>query len=139
VMSFGCCPNPRAAYRVVNDLLSQILAGARCLAGGRIRDRPLFDAAQLRGHAFELNYFRLIGLLSLYACALTWIQMLELVKDKASTVEAFKPISYHSRWTRGAAAAGWGTSCIYSCSASLWTGARCRFDRVAGHVVDADL
>ncbi|MBN1681882.1 MAG: DNA translocase FtsK 4TM domain-containing protein [Anaerolineae bacterium] len=45
------------------------------------------------GQMFELDYFRIVGTLLLYAGILTWVQMIELVNDPAPTVEAFRPIS----------------------------------------------
>jgi S-DNA-T family DNA segregation ATPase FtsK/SpoIIIE len=46
------------------------------------------------GQMFDIDYFRVVGTLVLYAGALAWLHMLQLVDDVAPTVEAFKPISY---------------------------------------------
>jgi DNA segregation ATPase FtsK/SpoIIIE, S-DNA-T family len=43
--------------------------------------------------SFELDYFRIIGALLLFACALTWMHMLQLVDDTAPSVAAFRPIA----------------------------------------------
>jgi len=83
-------------------------------------------AQKFEDTGIELDYFRVIGMLSLYACALAWLQMIELVDNTAPTVETFRPISYNLAVERGAAAGGSATRFIYCCSANCWTSVRCR-------------
>jgi DNA segregation ATPase FtsK/SpoIIIE-like protein len=113
-MSFGLLPEPQAGLTgSLNDLLSQIFGWGKIVW-------PVFAfgigvwlmAHRFEGEAVELNYFRVIGVLSLYACVLTWLQMLELVNDVAPTVEAFKPISRDLAITQGRGG-GWVGHEIY--------------------------
>ncbi len=50
---------------------------------------------------FEIDYFRLIGALMLFACALTWVHFIELFNDPAPTVAAFDKISYQTAIDQG--------------------------------------
>ncbi len=102
-MSFGVLTEPQGGLTgSLNDLLSQIFGWGKIVWPVVTFGIGLYLMLHsFEGTHVELNYFRLIGLLSLYACALTWVQMLELVKDSAPTVEAFKPISYHLALDQG--------------------------------------
>ncbi len=113
-MSFNLLPEPQGGLTgSLNHLLSQVFGWGKIvwplvsfvvgvwLMKERFGDREV-----------ELDYFRIVGMISLYACALVWIQMLQLVRDTAPSVEAFRPISYHLAVTEGQGG-GWVGHEIY--------------------------
>ena len=114
-MSFGLMAEPETGLTgSLNHLLSQIFGWGKIVW-------PVFAfgaGVWLMVHSFaetdfELNYFRIFGLLSLYLCALAFIQMFELISDTAPTVEAFKPISHDLAIEQGRGG-GWLGHQIYT-------------------------
>jgi hypothetical protein len=107
-VSFGLLAEPETGLTgSLNDVLSQMFGWGKIVW-------PVVAAAVgiwlMKAHfvdtGFELDYFRVIGLISLYACALTWLQMIELIDNTAPTIEAFKPIS-HDLAIEQARGGGW--------------------------------
>jgi S-DNA-T family DNA segregation ATPase FtsK/SpoIIIE len=96
-ISMGLLPEPQAGLTgTLNHLLSQLFGwGKLVLPVAGFSVGVWLMAQKFEDTGIELDYFRVIGMLSLYACALAWLQMIELVGDTAPTVEAFRPISYH--------------------------------------------
>lgn len=95
-MSFGLLPPVTGGLTgTINHILSQLFGWGKIVW-------PLTSAViglwlmmrYFGGQMFEVDYFRVVGAISLYACALTWLHFFELVNDPAPTVEAFREISY---------------------------------------------
>ncbi|MBN1562563.1 MAG: DNA translocase FtsK 4TM domain-containing protein, partial [Anaerolineae bacterium] len=94
-LSFGAMPQPEGGLSgTVNDILSQAFGRGKIVwpivafgLGVWLMVQKFEDAH------IELDYFRIVGVISLYACALTWIQMIELFNNTQPSIELFEPIS----------------------------------------------
>ena len=95
-MSFGLLPPPNGGLTgTLDTLLSQLFGWGKIvlpLAGFALGAWLMVQSFAATG--IELDYFRIVGMLSLFVCGLSWIHMFELMDDPAPTVEAFRPISY---------------------------------------------
>ncbi len=95
-MSLGVLPPPEGGLTgTIDNLLSQLFGWGKIvlpIAGFGVGVWLMVQSFEATG--IELDYFRIIGMLALFACGLTWVHMIELVDDPAPTVEAFRPISY---------------------------------------------
>ncbi|MCZ7679419.1 MAG: DNA translocase FtsK 4TM domain-containing protein [Sandaracinaceae bacterium] len=95
-MSLGLLPPPEGGLTgTIDSLLSQLFGWGKVvlpIAGFSVGVWLMVQSFDATG--IELDYFRMIGMLALFACGLTWIHMLELMDDPAPTVEAFRPMSY---------------------------------------------
>ena len=96
-MSFGLLPPVTGGLTgTINHFLSQLFGWGKIIW-------PLTSAVigiwlmmrYFGGQMFDVDFFRVVGAVSLYACALTWLHFFELVNDPAPTVEAFRVISRH--------------------------------------------
>jgi len=95
-MSFGLLPPVTGGLTgTINHFLSQLFGWGKIVW-------PIASAIiglwlmmrYFGGQMFDVDYFRVVGAISLYACALTWLHFFELVNDPAPTVEAFREISH---------------------------------------------
>ncbi|MBI5961388.1 MAG: hypothetical protein HY866_21795, partial [Chloroflexi bacterium] len=113
-ITLGLLPEPHSgAIGAINHLLSQMFGWGKVvwpLIAGGLGIWLMRESFAERG--FELDFFRIVGMILLYTCLLTWIQMFELVNDSAPTVEQFKPISYDLAVGQGQGG-GWLGHTIY--------------------------
>jgi len=102
-MSFGVLPSPQGGLTgALNRLLSQMFGWGKIVWPIAAFAVGVWLMVQSFGDkVIALPYFRIIGVISLYLCALTWLQMLQSINHPAPTVEAFRPISYRLAITDG--------------------------------------
>jgi DNA segregation ATPase FtsK/SpoIIIE-like protein len=107
-MSFGVLPSPQGGLTgALNRLLSQLFGWGKIVWPVVAFTVGVWLMVQSFGEkVIEIPYFRIIGVISLYLCALTWLQMLQSINHPAPTVEAFRPISYRLAVTDGGGG-GW--------------------------------
>ncbi len=96
-ITFGVLPQPENGLSgSLNHLLGQLFGWGKVVVPlGAFTVGIWLMRKSFADTGFELDYTRIVGVLSLFFCALTWIQMFSLVNDVAPSVEAFRPMSYH--------------------------------------------
>lgn len=95
-MSFGLFPPAEGGLAgTIDQLLSQLFGWGKIalpLASFAIGLWLMIE--YFGGQMFDIEYFRMVGLLVLFACLLAWLQFIQLVNDPAPTVSEFREMSH---------------------------------------------
>ena len=96
-VTFGVLPQPENGLSgSLNHLLGQLFGWGKVVVPlGAFTVGIWLMRKSFAETGFELDYTRIVGVLSLFLCVLTWIQMFSLINDVAPSVDAFRPMSYH--------------------------------------------